>query len=264
MKYNYLNFKWVLTIVFATMFLNTFAGVLTISGVYSGKNIYVQNPLASNMRDYCTNEVYINDVKRDITVNSSAYEIDLSFLKLNDPVVIKITHKDDCKPKILNAQVIKAVNAFAFTNFTIDKDYIYFATKGETAKSKITIEQMRTNTWQIVKEIPAHGSNVMNSYQTDAVHHSGLNKYRLKYVSSDGIITYSEVHEFTSTLEPVTFYPKRVTDKIYLSREVEYEIQDGFGNVVRKGFGKEVDISSSSTGVYYLFCDNQEFKIFKK
>ena len=100
-----------LTTLVALLFASAVnAGILTLSGVYHGKNLYVQNPFTGNMKDFCTNEVYVNDrlVMKDI--QSSAYEIDLSHLKEQDPVTIKITHKDDCKPKILNPQVIKATS----------------------------------------------------------------------------------------------------------------------------------------------------------
>lgn len=242
----------------------TQAGILTISGVYQGKNLYVQNPFAGNMRDYCANEVFVNDAKKEYNVASSAFEIDLSFLKIGDAVTVKITHKDDCKPKILNPQVLQAQSAFAITSFAVDKDKIVWVTKGEHAKGKIFVEQMRYNTWVIVKELNGKGQAITNNYEVESFHHSGVNQYRIKYLEFDGQIKYSTTVEYTSTLEPVTFYPKRVTDKITLSRPVEYELQDAFGNVIRKSKGTEIDIASSPEGVYYLNCDNQTFKIFKK
>ena len=129
------------------------AEILTISGVYQGKNLYVQNPFAGNMRDYCTNDVYVNEEKKEYNVASSAFEIDLSFMKIGDPVTIKITHKSDCKPKVLNPQVIQATSAFSISSFSIDQDKIVWSTKGERLKGKIFVEQMRYNTWVIVKEL---------------------------------------------------------------------------------------------------------------
>src|SRR6478736_813022 len=63
---------------------SSYAGILTLSGVYQGKNLYVQNPFTGNMKDFCSNDVYVNDVKVMSNIQSSAYEIDLSNLKLND------------------------------------------------------------------------------------------------------------------------------------------------------------------------------------
>ena len=104
----------------------------------------------------------------------------------------------------------------------------------------------------------------MNTYEVESFHHAGINQYRIKYLEVDNQIKYSSTVEYTSTLVPVTFYPKRVTDKITLSRPVEYELQDAFGNVIRKSKGTEIDITGSPSGVYYLNCDNQTFKIYKK
>jgi hypothetical protein len=240
------------------------AGIITLSGVYLGKNIYVQNPYAANMKDYCANEVYVNDVKLNVNVESSAFEIDLSFLKVNDPVTIKITHKNDCKPKVLNPQVIKASSAFQFSSFNVEKSIIVWSTKGEKPKGKFYVEHFVNNAWVIVKEIPGKGSVILNSYDVQASHHSGLNKYRTKYLEADGQVYYSQVYEFTSDVPEITFYPKRVSDKIYLSREAEYDVQDQYGNVIRKGKNKEIDLSSATEGVYYLNCDNKTFKIYKK
>ena len=240
------------------------AEILTISGVYQGKNLYVQNPFAGNMRDYCTNDVYVNEVKKEYNVASSAFEIDLSFMKIGDPVTVKITHKSDCKPKVLNPQVIQATSAFSISSFAVDNDKITWTTKGERPKGKIFVEQMRYNTWVIVKEMNGKGQALMNTYEVESMHNSGINQYRIKYLEVDGQIKYSSTVEFTSTLAPVTFYPKRVTDKITLSRPVEYELQDAFGNVIRKSKGTEIDITDSPAGVYYLNCDNQTFKIYKK
>ncbi|MBX9850426.1 MAG: T9SS type A sorting domain-containing protein [Cytophagaceae bacterium] len=241
------------------------AGILTLSGVYQGKNLYVQNPFTGNMKDFCTNDVYVNDKLVMSNIQSSAYEIDLSHLKEQEPVTVKITHKDDCKPKILNPQVIKATSQFAFSSFHVEKDKITWVTKGEKQNGKHFIEHFVNNSWVIVKEIPGKGSVIINSYNEPAVsHHSGLNKYRVKYLENDGQVFYSQVLEFVSDLTPVDFYPKRVTDKIYLSREAEFELLDAYGNVVRKGNQKEINMSDLTTGVYYLNVDNKTFKLFKK
>jgi hypothetical protein len=241
------------------------AGILTLSGVYHGKNLYVQNPFTGNMKDFCTNEVYVNDRLVMSNIQSSAYEIDLSHLKEQDPVTVKITHKDDCKPKILNPQVIKATSSFSFSSFHVEKDKIVWITKGEKQNGRHFIEHFVNNSWIIVKEVAGKGSGIVNSYNEPAQsHHSGLNKYRIKYLENDGQVFYSQVLEFISDLPAVEFYPKRVTDKIYLSREAEFELLDAYGNVVRKGNQKEINMADLTTGVYYLNVDNKTFKLFKK
>lgn len=261
-----MNFMRIKLLVLSLAFVGTTvkAGVLTLSGVYQGKNLYVQNPFTGNMKDFCTNDVFINEVKVMSNIQSSAYEIDLSHLKLNDPVTIKISHKDDCKPKILNPQVIRMSSSFQFSSFNIDKENIIWATKGEKPRGKFFVEHFINNSWVTVKEITGKESVILNNYDIKSSHHSGLNKYRIKYLENDGQVFYSQVLEFNSDLPEVTWYPKRVTDKIYLSREADYELLDAYGNVVRKGNDKEINMADLGSGVYYLNVDNKTNKLFKK
>jgi hypothetical protein len=240
------------------------AGVLTISGVYQGKNLYVQNPFTGNMKDFCTDEVFVNDEKVMAQIKSSAYEIDLSNLKLNDPVTIKITHKDDCKPKVLNPQVIRMSSTFQFAAFNVSNSNLEWSTKGEKTGDKVIVEQFLYNNWVPLKELPAKGSLTNNAYTSDQNHHSGINKYRIKFIEKEGTVFYSKVVEFKSDLPEVTFYPKRVSNKIYLSRGVDYEVIDGYGNIIIKGKGKEITCDNLQEGVFYLNIDNKTEKFLKK
>jgi hypothetical protein len=260
-----------MSLSFLVLFIHSFLAdnltsqqTLTMNGAYQGKNLYVQNPFTTNMKDFCTDEVFVNEVKIMSQIKSSAYEIDLSHLKVNDPVVIKITHKEDCKPKVLNAQVIRLNSTFQFSNFTIDNDILNWSTRGEKPGDKVAVEQFINNNWVPLKEVPAKGSSSTNNYVYDQNHHSGLNKYRIKYQEKDGNIFYSKVVEFQSQLPEVTFYPKRVSNKIYLSRAADYEIIDGYGTVINKGKGKEIVCEQLKEGVYYLNVDNKTEKFLKK
>jgi hypothetical protein len=258
--------RFLLILLFAAFVSHAYAGVLELQGVYQGKNLYVQNPFAGNMKDFCTNEVSVNGKVVMTGIQSSAYEIDLSHLKLQEAVTVKITHKDDCKPKVLNPQVIRPSSAFQFSSFNVDKERLFWASKGEKPKGRFFIEQFVNNTWIIVKEMHGKESPLLNNYDATSTHHSGLNKYRVKYLENDGQVFYSSVMEFTSDLAPLEIYPKRVSDKVYFnpSREADFEVLDAYGNVVRKGKGKEINMDDLASGVYYINLDNKTYKIFKK
>ena len=80
-------------------------GQLTISGIYSGKNIFVQNPiLDDDSSEFCTDRIVINDLEYAGNYNTAAFEIKLDLLEieLGDSVKIIIYHKKDCKPLVLN------------------------------------------------------------------------------------------------------------------------------------------------------------------
>ena len=107
--------KAIFTTLFATLVtLNALAGVIVLEGHYQGKNLYVQNPFAGSGVGFCTYEVTVNGEVTTDEWNSSAFEIDLAArgLKVGEPVVIKIKHKDDCKPKVLNPEVLKPKSTF--------------------------------------------------------------------------------------------------------------------------------------------------------
>lgn len=243
--------------------LAALAGTITLSGVYQGKNLYVQNPFTSDMKQFCTQEVYVNNVKVITNPTSSAFEIDLSSLKINDPVTIKIVHKDDCKPKILNSQVIRIKSSFQFVSFNVTDEALEFSTKGEKANSKLIIEQFRNNNWLSLQDMKAKG-DANNSYRVSSFHNSGLNKYRIKYHDETGEVFYSKVVEFTSKLPEAKFAPLRVSKNLTFTRALHYEILDAYGNVVKKGEGTEVDCTELVSGVYYVNYDNKSEKFLKK
>src|SRR5687768_6827380 len=85
------------------------AGIIVLEGNYQGKNLIVKNPFASSGVGFCTTEVLVNDKTSTDETQSSAYEIDFTNFKLNigDKIIVKIKHKDDCKPQVLNPEVLK-------------------------------------------------------------------------------------------------------------------------------------------------------------
>lgn len=242
----------------------TSGNTLTLNGAYQGKNLYVQNPFTTNMKDFCTNEVYVNGEKVMTQIKSSAFEIDLSYLAVNEPITIEIIHKSDCKPKVLNAQVIRLNSNLQFTNLVATESSISWSTKGEKLGDKMFVEQFLYNTWVSIKEISSKGSSSNSSYSAESHHTSGINKYRVKYLDKDGVAFYSHIVEFQSVLPEITFYPKRVSNKIYLSRGSDYEITDEKGVVLNKGKGKEIPCETLKDGVYYLNVDNKTEKFLKK
>lgn len=85
------------------------SGVITIKGVYAGKNIYVQNPFAASVDEFCVYDVKINeDVSTKLWGKSSAFEVDFKKLgiHLGDSIFVQILHHTCCTPKILNPEAL--------------------------------------------------------------------------------------------------------------------------------------------------------------
>lgn len=260
-----LRFLTILSLIILSLGAYAQNGSVVLNGAYKGKNLYVQNPFTGNMKDFCTLEVHINGEKKMSSIQSSAYEVDLSFLKMGDPVIIKIVHSPDCKPKVLNPQVIRNnSNEFHFLSFNSSDSKLNWSSKGESGGAKMFIQQFTRGQWINVSEKRAKGLPSKSEYSHTVTHHNGLNKYRIKYLDVHGKVVYSHVSEYNSSEEDVTFYPSRVSTSITLSRSSSYEIMDSYGNVIKKGKGAKIDCIGLKSGVYYLNMHNQTEKFYKK
>lgn len=256
------------TLLFSTLIaLSSYAGVIVLEGHYQGKNLYVQNPFAGSGVGFCTFEVTINDNVTTDEVNSSAFEIDFTAfqLKVGDPVIVKIKHKDDCKPKVLNPEVLKPKSTFEIVNMNISKEGVFeWTTSNETGKLTFVIEQFRWNKWIKVGEIDGLGTSTENKYQFKIEDHSGENKFRVKQIDYSGKPRYSQAARFVSTKEIVTFAPIKVKDIITFSSETLFEIYDSYANIVKKGYGSTVDVTNLKKGIYYLNYDSKSETFVKK
>ena len=96
-------------------YTGSFGGELVISGVYMGKNVYVQNPSCGTASTFSTRMVYVNGILKVTNPTTSAFEVDLSNLSINTAIEIKIVYNENCTPEIINPQVIRPKNSFFFT-----------------------------------------------------------------------------------------------------------------------------------------------------
>lgn len=249
------------------MSFSAYAGTIILEGNYQGKNLFVQNPFAGSGVGFCTYEVTINDQVTTDEINSSAFEIDFTAfqLEIGSKVVVKIRHGDDCKPKILNPEVLKPKSTFDIVSMKIDEEGVLtWSTNNETGKLPYIIEQFRWNKWVKVGEEEGKGSKSTNTYTFKITPHSGENKFRVKQVDYSRRPRYSSSVKFRSKKPPVTFAPVKVKDNIMFSDETMYEIYDAYGNIVKKGFGAKVDVTNLKKGTYYINYDKEMGKFLKK
>jgi hypothetical protein len=255
---------FIFLLIFGSIVFDSKAGEIIVAGSYQGKNLYVQNPFTGNLQDFCTVEVYVNNTRSNTNLNSSAFEIDLSHFQLNDEVLIKIVHKDDCKPKILNGTVIKSIANFNFVSFSVDDKMLTWKTKSEKSQGKFYLEQFLHNTWVVVSELVSKGGLAINEYSTSEHHHSGSNKYRIRFREPGGQFFYSKVVDYNSVKNEVTFSPKKATNVLNLSHNAHYEIFDLAGVSLLKGSGIQISISGLKPGDYFINIDNKTEKFSKR
>jgi hypothetical protein len=247
-------------------------GVIILEGNYQGKNLYIQNPFGSGGVGFCVAEVLVNGNITTDEINSSAFEIDFKPHKLaiGEKVEIKIKHKEDCKPKVLNPEVLKPKSTFEIISMTIDKDgNVKWSTKLETGKLAFAVEQFRWNKWVKVGEVDGIGTPITNNYSFKITPHSGKNQIRVRQTDYSGQPRLSKPVDFMSNAANITFAPIKVSKEINFIAsdkpvETMYEIYDQYGNVVKRGFGSTIDAANLSKGGYFINYDNKMGEFVKK
>ena len=248
--------------------------VIILEGNYQGKSLYVQNPFNSGGVGFCVTEVKVNGNITTDETNSSAFEIDLKAHKLNmgEKVEVKIFHKDGCKPRVLNAEVLKPRSSFEVTNMTVDPDgTMKWSTKSETGILTYIIEQYRWNKWVKVGEVEGNGTPNGNEYTFKITPHSGKNQLRIKQTDYTGQPRISKPVDFVSEVAECNFSPLKTNKEINFvsmsdgkASETMYEIYDQYGNIVKKGYGSKVDVSNLPRGSYFINFDNKMGEFSKK
>lgn len=259
--------KFILIIISIIAFSNfASSNVIELEGIFQGKNLYVMNPFSSSGVGFCIYEVNVNGQVTTDEINSSAFEIDLSIyqFKLGDKLEVVIKHKENCKPKVLNPEVLKPKSTFKTVSINVDPNgTLMWKTSGEAGELPYEVQQYRWNKWITVGEVQGKGTPGTHTYKHKVKPHSGNNKFRVRQTDYTKKHNYSKEANFKSRKPPVSFEPKKPKEKITFSGETMYEIYDYYGNIVKKGYGKEVDVSNLKDGDYFLNYDNK-MDTFKK
>lgn len=248
-----------------------FAGEINLSGIYQGKNVNVYNPFASTGVGFCVYEVQVNDGVTTDEINASAFEIDLSVygFKIGSEVRITIKHKGNCKPKVLNPEVLKPKSTYRVSSMKVDRDLIlHWATSGESGSLPFIVEQFKWNKWVEVGVVQGKGTPTTNKYELPVKVHSGENTFRIKQIDYSKTPNISRSTKYRNYDPTVTFVPeKKVSTSVTFSAETAYELYDPYGQLIEKGFGKTIDVSGIKAYkgmMYTLLYDNQIAQFEKK
>jgi len=243
---------------------------VVIEGHYQGKNLYVQNPFSGSGVGFCVIAVYVNDNVTTDQVNSSAFEIDFSntTVEKSDPVTVRIQHKLDCQPKVLNPEVLRPKSTFENSEIFVNENKILkWKTTNEQGKLTYFVEQYRWNKWVKIGEVDGNGKVDENNYRFSVASHvhSGENKFRAKQVDYTGRPrpTKSTTYEDNEQMMVSLINPK-VKKTLDFSENTLYEIFDTFGNLVKKGYGKIINIDNLPKGLYYVNFDNTTGEVVSK
>ena len=255
-------------LLFIAFAIRSQAGVLVVNGIYQGKDVYIQNPFVSDAVGFCVYEVTVNGKVTTDEVNSSAFAIDLNQLELQigQEIEIKIMHKDNCLPKVLNPEVLKPLSSFEVLQIKVDNEgMLAWTTKGEAGKLPYIIEQFRWNKWVKIGELEGVGTPGEHEYKFKVTPHSSENEVRIKQLDYTNKPRYSESQKFTKqNMSKIKYEFKKSTNLLTFSSSTMYEIFDQYGNLKKKGFDIKIDVGDLEKGVYYLNYDNSFGETFRK
>jgi len=242
--------------------------VLVLDGTFMGKNLYVQN---TSTVGFCVTSVEVNGNVTTDETNSSAFEIDFKpwQLRLGDKVEVRIHYKNDCKPNVLNPEVLKPRSTYTLVSITATEDgTVKWSTTNEMGKLTYQVEQLRWKKWVKVGEVEGKGTPATNDYVFKTKPHSGINVYRVQQTDYTGKPNASPAAECNSHLPVVVFKLEREEIRFFVRNketvaETLYELYDQYGQLLKQGYGASVDISDLPKGSYYLNYDNKT-EAFKK
>jgi hypothetical protein len=270
MKIQFFNKIIILLVYFILLNLNRSDAQLKLNGIYKGENIYIENPYTISGVGFCVTEILVNGNTTTDEIHSSFFEIDLSIynFKYGDLLEILIHHKDDCKPRVLNPEVLTPESTFEIQYLTIDKiGLLKWATMKEHGALPFDIEQFKWNKWIQVGTTDGKGTGSLNRYSFDINLHTGKNKFRVKQIGCNNKARYSNSVEYTNSAREITFIPGnggKVIDQIFFSDNTSYEIYDYYGKLIKTGNSDNIKVSTLKPGTYFLNYDNKTETFIKK
>lgn len=258
-----MRFAWLILPILISFNLSA-QGLLFVKGSYQGNNLYVQNPQTDIEGEYCMDSIYLNGrlVLSDLHLNAFEIKLDTLFASSEDTVELKIYHKGDCKPKILNPHIHPRPD-FEMDSISIDSTAKIYFRIGGSGYLNLQVEQYRWNKWVKIDEILIVHLPFDTLIDVSQKVHSGANKFRLAVVDMSKNHP-SEAVLFEKDRPKEEYRYDREMQQITINQFTQYEVFDAYGNIVLKGEGKQIDVSGLKKGAYYLNFGNQNVKFMKK
>lgn len=233
-------------------------------GVYKGKSLYIHNPFVRSDSGFCINEILVNNQPMNINLNSPAIEVSFRKDLMYKPVALRLLHKSNCVPKILNPDAIVIHSSFKFVELQLNDTMMTWTTKGDRDDGQFTVERLGAEIWNTDTVIQAKGEFKGASYRYYPLLTSGTNKFRIKYSLPSGRYLYSHEleHEYYPALIEIS--PLVVTTELTLSRAVDWEITTLEGRTIVKGKAKVIPLRRLKAGDYYIRLGEEQIESFIK
>lgn len=247
---------------------NLSKGETHLAGVFQGKTLFVQNPYDKNTKQFCVEQIFVNERPLNLNHKLSALQLDFNGYDLFTPVTIKIVHRDSlCTPIIINPEAVLFHTLFRFVDVSLTDSALVWMTKGERGKGEFEIERLDNGIWIDQEVIAATGRYEGQEYRHFPNLEEGANQYRVRYNFPRGSRTgylYSWEVDFDHYPEPIEFKPKSAKTRLYLSRSSHYEIFDDGNTLVLEGQGIEIDVRPLRKGRYVIYFNGKSPGTFYK
>ncbi len=260
-----MKLKTLLSIILVFFISFIYAQEVSIDGTYNGKNLFVLNPTEGS--GFCVSEVRVNGKKTQDELNSNSFEIDFSVMKIEvaQHVHVQIFHKANCKPSILNPEVIQESLKFNFMNTKVNrKGFLCWDIQGMLGEGEFTVEQFRWEKWVKAAVLKPHDTVSKNNFAQEISPNTAQNLFRIKFTDKKGKETISKEIKYTLPGKEIMIVSEKIKDRIAFSFVTMYEIIDESGNLLLQGNDKYIDTSSLPKGKYFVNYDNKTEAFSKK
>jgi len=254
MKYSFL-------LLYALSTWSALAQETSLTGVYKGHSLYLQNTYNKDSSEFCINEVIVNDKHVNLNLRLSALKVNFKNIDLFTPVTIKISHKNYCHPRIVNPEAVLYHTSFKFDSLFLNDSLLTWHTKGDRRGGVYKVERLEDDYWEVLRKFRSKGYFEGAEYVFFPEHKSEGNIYRIKYELPSGRFLYSQEMEFFYYPNDITFSPSEVTNEITLSTKAPYIITNEYGKELMRGNGKIIPLGMLKPGEYFIEIDgnNESF-----
>lgn len=232
---------------------------LTYKGMNYGSELYFTNPLIPG-QGFSIQDVKVNghNTYDELRSNTVAIHLGRTRAGYGDSVRIRVFYVQGYKPVFVNPGSLLPPDDFEITYARIRDDVLKWRTEGEPGYKPFIIQQYRWDRWIEVEEIPVQDSISYGSYKYEVKPHYGKNRFRIVKINGQGEKVVSRecrISEYSK--EKVKIIYNDVKDMLVLSSKTLYEIYDSDWELVRKGYGRYIDVSDMSPGEYHINFGNR-------
>ncbi len=217
---------------------------LCLLGIFFNSSLFSQ--------EFSSSEGFV--VKNSPTQNAAKVQNDVNISNSN--YLPDAISNDNSESKEINNSPI--TSSFDIKSFDITASgFVNWVTVNENGSLTYSVEQYLFDRWVTIGKVQGKGGAAPNAYSLATVLNCGINKFRIKQKGTDNKTRYSDPVIVESIKEAVSYSIKEKNKIVEFSNETYFLVYNPYGEIIRKGIGKSIDISDYTPGYYCIVYDNQ-------